>query len=414
MAYSSVGRPRFIVDYIQLFRVLGLDRDVHENSSAHYFYNLGSGATDPDNADGTGFGMKNMPLVTCLDPSIDAYATGFGGVSASTYGWNWDMRMHDSFPVKKLNIVGLFGHQMVSHGDAGINFGTDANLSMDDGTTSTAYPRVKPTDGTGANDLRINVSGFSSDGYQIHAGADGWTLCSVDGDTYGAQEGHLLKRITPHIRKIDNAYSATRMKIPTILWGYNYTMPISASFDLSMERVMDGVDRTRSLGGSEIFDHKYIKKPDWSKTYVPRYSTVPVEGATPAWDFKSGAIAPPNPLFAMKGRRKWNLSFTMRAEDYYPEVSNLSNYGALKEDGTPYGTTNYLNEKDHALYSPLDESFYGDVINATLGNQLRFIFQPDSNDTNQFAFCKFKNDSFNARTVGNGIIEIDLTIEEVW
>ena len=63
-----------------------------------------------------------------------------------------------------------------------------------------------------------------------------------------------------------------------------------------------------------------------------------------------------------------------------------------------------------------DNDFFSAVWNKTLGNALPFIFQPDNSNSNpdQFAICKFVNDTLQYEQVAHNTYNIKLKIEEVW
>ena len=66
-----------------------------------------------------------------------------------------------------------------------------------------------------------------------------------------------------------------------------------------------------------------------------------------------------------------------------------------------------------------DENFFSQVWHKTLGGTLPFIFQPDggtngNNNPDQFAICKFKNNSLKATQSAFNVYDISLKIEEVW
>jgi hypothetical protein len=56
------------------------------------------------------------------------------------------------------------------------------------------------------------------------------------------------------------------------------------------------------------------------------------------------------------------------------------------------------------------------VVRKTNGGQLPFIFQPDGSNNNpdQFAICKFDQNSFQFKQVANGVYNVKLKIREVW
>ena len=77
----------------------------------------------------------------------------------------------------------------------------------------------------------------------------------------------------------------------------------------------------------------------------------------------------------------------------------------------------YISNGTEFVYNLLtDDNFFSQVWHKTLGGTLPFIFQPDNNNNNedQFAICKFKENSLKATQSAVNVYDISVTIEEVW
>ena len=63
-----------------------------------------------------------------------------------------------------------------------------------------------------------------------------------------------------------------------------------------------------------------------------------------------------------------------------------------------------------------ENSFFSQVWQKTLGGTLPFIFQPDkdNNNVDQFAICKFRENSLKATQTAPSVYDISVVIEEVW
>ena len=61
-----------------------------------------------------------------------------------------------------------------------------------------------------------------------------------------------------------------------------------------------------------------------------------------------------------------------------------------------------------------DDSFVAQVWNKTLGGGLPFIFQPNSNNRDEFYICKFDQSSLQISQSAFNVYDISLKIEEVW
>ena len=89
------------------------------------------------------------------------------------------------------------------------------------------------------------------------------------------------------------------------------------------------------------------------------------------------------------------------------------------QDSSLYGDDLYT-EGDNVglfLYDIItDDNFFSQVWHKTLAGTLPFIFQPDSSNSNpdQFAICRFKDNSLKATQSAFNVYDISLSIEEVW
>ena len=61
-----------------------------------------------------------------------------------------------------------------------------------------------------------------------------------------------------------------------------------------------------------------------------------------------------------------------------------------------------------------DDSFYAQVWNKTMGGALPFIFQPDSNNSDEFYICKFDSRSLSVKQSAYKVYDVSLKIKEVW
>ena len=178
--------------------------------------------------------------------------------------------------------------------------------------------------------------------------------------------------------------------IGNCIMGSYYDMPHSPNLSLTMTRELDGVDRVRTLGGSDLVDHKYIKSKEWG-------GLAPWELG--AWGSDTSA--------SRIGRRSWDLSFDyISKEDAFPKYTSLSLLETGEDD---------LNNPEQYI-TPGSNDFYSQVIYRTNGGQLPFIFQPDKDNDNpdQFAICKIAQDSIQYSQVANTVYNIKLKIIEIW
>ena len=371
MAYSNIGTPRFIIDWLQWYRSLGLMKSINTDEDQYntlypYYWN----APDPWN---TEYAASYISSTIGLNPTHNHTFTGVD--DPETYG-SWDVRipMDESFPIQDCNIVGVLGHNIATTG-GGITFG----YYHDDGVRGASL----------TDDFQVNITSTdSSDAF--YADHDGFSFCSCDGSS-DSSNLPLNDHLRIMLRFIDN-YETAVYKPGSLLWGRYYDMPHSPDLKLTLRREMDGVKRIRTKGGADLVNYKYIKPAKW--------------GDASAWELYTGT--PTNQALSRVGRRTWDLSFSyLQDSDIFPDVSSLTNYGTSGYSDTDPISDNTLLDED---------TFYSQVIHKTNGGQLPFIFQPDPSNSNPdgFAICKFDMKSFQFRQVANGVYNITLKIREIW
>ena len=157
---------------------------------------------------------------------------------------------------------------------------------------------------------------------------------------------------------------------------------------------MDGVKTIQTKGGATLSNASYTKPADWGDRGAWQLSNHPTD-----WELDN--LRGYN---YRNGRRVWSLSWSFLSDsDVFPE--NAGNTISQWSDEDSFDT-NILDGTD----------FFSSVWSKTLGNALPFIFQPDSNNNNsdQFAICKFVNDTLQYKQVANNVYNVKLKIEEVW
>jgi len=160
----------------------------------------------------------------------------------------------------------------------------------------------------------------------------------------------------------------------SLIIGTYYDMP-NPDLSLTMSREYGGTKEITTYNGSYASNTMWSKPAKW--------------GNYEAWSL--GAL-----YSGGSGRRSWNLKFS------YIDHDDL--WGTNQSSAT-------------------DDSFFSQVWHKTLGGTLPFIFQPDgdgdtpdsgNNDPDQFAICKFKENSMQATQSAHNVYDISLSIEEVW
>ena len=198
--------------------------------------------------------------------------------------------------------------------------------------------------------------------------------------------------------------------IGAISTGIQYTMPTSPDLKLSMDIEIEGIKNTATLDGSSLTNIEYTGNPLW---YNWGNYTNPFEIYYDIdYDVRqTGAIR--------HGRKKWNLKFSyMSDKDLFAANMKSTYYSEHGTDGTmsdQYDSSDIAGSNDEFMHTmETDDSFVAQVWNKTLGGGLPFIFQPNSNNRDDFYICKFDQSSLKISQSAFNVYDISLKIEEVW
>ena len=189
-----------------------------------------------------------------------------------------------------------------------------------------------------------------------------------------------------------------------------WTPPHSPDLSLKMSREFDGNKTIETIGGATLSNSKFNQPASW--------------GMWKAWELSHASYNPDHsPPYSQRtlGRRTWDLNFSYISDsDLMPASESLNFYDTVDPDGTLY--TNDSNfQGANSFYKTgtnIQESqtFLARVANRVQGSHVPFIFQPDSTNTNpdQWAICRFDQDSFVMEQVANNVYNIELKIRECW
>ena len=199
-----------------------------------------------------------------------------------------------------------------------------------------------------------------------------------------------------------------RKNIGSIAVCSYYTMPRSPDLSVNLKWEYGGSSHKTTYKGGSISNTVWSKPPMWGD-FPPWELINPLatEHSVPVDDYKSG-------------RRIWQLKFSYIDDGDLWGSNQLLNKNRLSTDGYDSsdillnGDGSYSGELKHNILS--DQNFYSQVWHRTLGGTIPFIFQPDSNNSNadQFAICRFKDNSLDADQVAPGVYDVSLEVEEVW
>ena len=195
------------------------------------------------------------------------------------------------------------------------------------------------------------------------------------------------------------------VNIGSVVIGTYYEMPHSPDLSLTMEREYGGIKTIETKGGASLSNSFYNGNPKW--------------GSLGAWELSSGTTS--SQALSRSGRRVWNLSFSYLDDgDVFGSNQLLLTQREAEGYEPVYTTEGYSGELigTEAFQQNLltHDNFFSQVIHKTNGGQLPFIFQPDGSNNNpdQFAICKFDQNSFKFKQVANGVYNVSLKIREVW
>ena len=359
MAYQSVGTPRFWVSTLQWL-----------NSKGLLYWN------------NTSFSGANLNLFN-LNPVNGNVLTG-GATADDYFAINAEYGFQNIM-INDNNFYMVLGHNFGSIGLTNLYLKT----AWDSGQ-STNYPLA--TNAYVNSMVNFNSEGY--DGYSINIGSNGHDFApsTVEGDASPDDATYIKFRL-------DGSYSAdTQINIGSILYGTYYTMPHSPDLNLTMTREYGGTKTLETKGGATLTNSYWTKQPNWSN-------------GLGAWELGSGGLYADRDMALQAlsdgGRRIWNLSFSyLDEENLFPKMTSLTDY----QTGTQTVENPYL---DNTLLQ--ENSFYSQVLLKTLGaGNLPFVFQPDKDDTTNFAICMFDQDSFQFKQVANGVYNISMKIRELW
>ena len=400
MAYQNVGTPRFIIDWLQWWKSLGLIRG-HQIWNARAIEPIETFTSENegivvDNI--IGINPTSQTIATDIEDDADGFNYNITGTS------NWQLPRPGSsnndpvFPIEEVNIVGLLGHNFGSFPGLDFTFNFHDGENIENNYINLTNEVTNP--------ISINADP-QQQGKNMKFDYNGFTLQSADGTSTGNSPLVGPGSFQPNIRldpaNADNYYTS-HFKLGSLLMGKTYELPHSPELSLTMTNEMDGISRSRTKGGSDLVNYRYTKSPLW--------------GDLAPWELHD----PVNPLqdqnLSRIGRRSWDLSFNyLSASDLNPVTEGVSKKitdpdAFDNEAGNPIwtsqsGTTSNILQSD---------DFYSQVIHRTNGGALPFIFQPDSNNSNpdQFAICKFDMNSFVYEQISKGIYNVNLKIREVW
>lgn len=361
MSYQNVSTPRF---YVSILQFLNHFNALNGSFSSNHF-----------------FGKNELELVS-LNPAKQGtfnVPSGTGGDFAISYSY-LNNSFSDIMPKNK-NFKMILGHNF-SNVKVFTGKGSDyANIMIAE------EPLVNYVDDS---QLRVERNGFS-----IAKGNDADDL--IDNDS-------LKFIIRDYV--VGNTY-----KLGSLLYGTYYDMPVSPNLSLKLSYKYGGIDELTAYNGATHTNQNWHKPPSWGDGGA--WELYDNESQTESWD---GTVNLTDKVLSRSGRKSWDLSFSYISDsDIFGSNQSLSD--------VIFTDTNYESEdiaggdSPYFKYSLLtDDNFFSQVWHKTLGGALPFVFQPDNLNKNpdQFAICKFVDNSLKIDQTAFNVYDISLKIEEVW
>lgn len=379
----DIGIPRFYIDAVLFAHATGQINNI--DSPELWFLNLARGGE--------------------IDIDSNSYYSEFKSVEFDTEKL-----------VSGINYVAVLGHKWnhTTSGQDHISFNLKTSRLLGGSSVSTYYITSSPASLTtlNADQIADTTSGWG-DSYpsgvpQFEPDNSGYSIVRTTNEMSGNSpisffnnsdlvddDGSRARLISMRLHQQTSTELTTR--IGGLSMGWTYTMPHPPDLSLDYGIEYDGYDTTTTPGGSTLTNIRWFK-PDYDG------------GRSNIWDFhtSSGIGLKSSP----SGRREWGLKFNYlnRTDMHGVDLAGVkeSFYGSdmMFHWGDPGGGLDNQ-------WIGLKHDFYSRVIHGTLGGALPFIFQPDSTK-DDYAVCRFDQDSFVFRQILPDIWEISLKIIETW
>ena len=358
MAYQQVKTPRFWVSTLQWLSSKGLVSERGDSHDARLTGKNGEAVS------------RNIFNINPVNPNILKTTKD----NLSTYYFGFDVNLKDTMRNEN-NFCMFLGHSFKS------DTIRDVVIKDMNQTTNIVIARQEYVNGSDNSDSYATAY----DGFSINIGNN---TTGIDDNTGDNDEFGLSTTSPDTIAfwfETDSEQVLDEFKIGSILYGNYHTMEHSPDLNLTMTREYGGTKTIETRGGATLSNSYWTKQPNWAN-------------GLPAWQL-SDSIEPLASL-ASSGRRIWNLSFSyLDQENLFAENSSLRN-------------TSVDPMEQEFLSNNSNANFFSDVIHKTVG--LPFVFQPDKDDTTNFAICMFDQNSFQFKKITDSMMNISLTIKEVW
>ena len=266
------------------------------------------------------------------------------------------------------------------------NIGDAGNIPTHNALNSKSFIAFLGTKGSFKARLNSSTDATTIDGGGLINCDAAFNSEGYDGFILGAFDGTDVNNI--EVKSENSEY-----ELGSAVIGTYYSMVHSPDLNLTLTREYGSTKTVETKGGATLSNTYWIKPPNWGDD-LPAWGLSGAEGIT---------------SLSVSGRRIWNLTFSyLDEEDVLPEVSSLTSYGS-----------SFFNESDPQykafLNNNANSNFFTEVIHKTAGGALPFIFNPSGEaKPDDYAICKFDQNSFKFTKISDTLYSISLKIREVW
>ena len=364
--YQNLGQPRIFVDYFQYILSSGVAKNNGVGNDNIFGHNNDESNNDklfslPETSDK----LDKLENLFHLDP-IDQIEIDFPNSN------------NNSGPIFRQLTTKTY---LSNAEEWNFNYCMVLNHNFHDAQTSLYPEGYESTYASIAN--KTELINYTSDGKTLY---NGFSAILMDPYVVNGLNQDWFNNVQFSLRTQDNATALVPVKIGAISLGTYFDMPHSPDMQLSLEKEFDGIKSIETSGGKRLTNISYTGNPLWTSEPWGLYETLPQ-----------------NLNSRRMGRRIWNLKFSSIADsDMMPEIEMLNDNGFDDiGDVLPYVGSN---------------TFLSTFIQKTLNGNLKFIFQPDKDDTGPdgFAICTLDQRGVKLTQTSFKTYDVSLRIRETW
>ena len=222
-----------------------------------------------------------------------------------------------------------------------------------------------------------------------------------------------------------NPYIDSTEAVGSVVIGTYYDMPQNPNFNLTLSYEYGHTNKIASTEGS-VFTNSYAHGPNPWGYVAGSWGAEDATTGAGAWelwktDVSEAAMAERVFSHALRrsGRRVWNMSFSYLDSGNLWGLNQTLNSHGMNLESLGYDDSDiYFSDYKYNLVT--DSNFFSQVWFKSLGGTLPFIFMPNgggnnpNKNTDQFAICRFADNSLKITQTAPNVYDVSLKIEEVW